>query len=124
LLVIAWDGQRPVAGSFNVRGDRTVFGRYWGTLGHYPSLHFECCYWRLVEYAIERGLDRVEAGAQGEHKFLRGFDARPTWSAHWLLHPGGAQAVARFLEAERAQNAALIEAYNRASTVKSERAGG
>lgn len=123
VLVLAHDGRRYVGGTFNVRGSSTLFGRYWGAERHYPSLHFECCYWRLIEYAIGQGIARVEAGAQGEHKFLRGFVARPTYSAHWIAHPAGAQAIGAFLEREREQSVRLIRSYNRVSPVKSERAG-
>ncbi|HYC01211.1 MAG TPA: GNAT family N-acetyltransferase [Candidatus Limnocylindrales bacterium] len=121
VLVLAHDGRRYVGGTFNVRGRNALFGRYWGTIGHYPSLHFECCYWQLIEYAIERGIELVEAGAQGEHKFLRGFVARPTYSAHWMAHPGGFRAIANFLEHEREYEGEVIERYNRVSPVKSER---
>lgn len=121
VLVVARQGGRIVAGTFNARGKNALFGRYWGASGHYPSLHFECCYWSLIEYAIARGMTLVEAGAQGEHKFLRGFNARPTYSAHWIAHPGGRRAIADFLEREREHSDAVIEGYNRVSPVKSER---
>ncbi|MFN2426171.1 MAG: GNAT family N-acetyltransferase [Candidatus Binatia bacterium] len=121
VLVLARKGGRYVAGTFNVRGRDTLFGRYWGATAHFPSLHFECCYWTLIDYAITRGMGLVEAGAQGEHKFLRGFNARPTYSAHWIAHPGGERAIGDFLEHEREHNEAVIESYNRASPVKSER---
>lgn len=121
LLVLARRGGRYVAGTFNVRGRSALFGRYWGALAHFPSLHFECCYWALIDYAIAHGMRLVEAGAQGEHKFLRGFNARPTYSAHWIAHPGGERAIGEFLAHEREHNEAVIESYNRASPVKSER---
>ncbi len=121
VLVLASRGGRYVAGTFNVRGKNALFGRYWGATSHFPSLHFECCYWTLIEYAITHRMALVEAGAQGEHKFLRGFNARPTYSAHWIAHPGGERAIGDFLLHEREQNEAVIESYNRASPVKSER---
>jgi uncharacterized protein len=121
VLVLAKHQGRYVAGTFNVRGRNALFGRYWGSIAHFPSLHFECCYWTLIDYAIAHGMRLVEAGAQGEHKFLRGFNARPTYSAHWISHPGGRRAIAEFLERERDQNEATIEGYNRVSPVKSER---
>lgn len=121
VLVLAKKGGRYVAGTFNVRGRNALFGRYWGASGHFPSLHFECCYWTLIDYAITHGMRLVEAGAQGEHKFLRGFNARPTYSAHWIAHPGGQRAISDFLERERDHSQAVIEGYNRVSPVKSER---
>ncbi len=121
VIVLARKGSRYVAGTFNVRGASALFGRYWGATGHFPSLHFECCYWALIDYAIERGMRLVEAGAQGEHKFLRGFNARPTYSAHWIAHPGGQRAIEDFLAREREHNQLVIDSYNRASPVKSER---
>lgn len=121
VLVLASRDGRYVAGTFNVRGRKALFGRYWGAAVHLPSLHFECCYWTLIDYAIRHGMTLVEAGAQGEHKFLRGFNARPTYSAHWIAHPGGERAIGDFLSREREHNEAVIESYNRASPVKSER---
>jgi len=121
VIVLARRAGRYVAGTFNVRGTNALFGRYWGSSGHFPSLHFECCYWTLIDYAIARGMRLVEAGAQGEHKFLRGFNARPTYSAHWIGHPGGRRAIADFLEREREHAEAVIDGYNRVSPVKSER---
>jgi len=122
VLVLAREGDRYVAGTFNVRGANALYGRYWGAEGHFPSLHFECCYWTLIDYAIARGMSLVEAGAQGEHKFLRGFNARPTYSAHWISHSGGARAIGDFLTREREHNEAVMKSYNRVSPVKSERA--
>lgn len=91
----------PVAGTLNFRRGRVLYGRYWGADEHLDHLHFELCYHRLVEHAIAHGLERVEAGAQGEHKLKRGFLPALTHSAHWLRHPGLAAAVHDFLEHER-----------------------
>ncbi|TFH24847.1 MAG: N-acetyltransferase [Myxococcales bacterium] len=118
VLVMASEAGRWVAGTFNLCKGTKLFGRYWGALEDYPGLHFECCYYLLIEYAIERRLQVVEAGAQGEHKFLRGFVTRPTYSAHWLAHPGGRAAIERYLEGEREQTRAAIEGYNGVSPVK------
>ena len=81
-------------------------------------MHFECCYYRLIDYAIANGLDRVEAGAQGEHKFLRGYVTRPLMSAHKLLAPGAHSAIAEWLATERRQILATIDEYNRQSPLK------
>jgi len=102
LLVLALEDGRPVAGAMNMIGRRALFGRYWGCVKDHPCLHFELCYYRAMDFAIEHGLDRVEAGAQGEHKLARGYLPRPTHSLHWLRDRGFRDAVARYLEAERA----------------------
>ena len=78
-----------------------LFGRYWGALEQVPSLHFELCYYQLIDYAIRHGVRRVEAGAQGEHKVARGFEPTLTRSAHRLAHAGLADAVRMFVERER-----------------------
>ncbi len=102
LMVLALRGGRPVAGAMNLIGRSALFGRYWGCVEHHPCLHFELCYYRAMDFAIEHGLQRVEAGAQGEHKLARGYLPRATHSLHWLRDPGFAEAVAQYLDAERA----------------------
>jgi uncharacterized protein len=101
VLVMAKKSGRYVAGALNVMGRDTLYGRNWGCLGDFPFLHFEACYYRAIDFAIARGLKRVEAGAQGEHKIQRGYLPVPTFSAHWIRDPGFAHAVADFLTRER-----------------------
>ncbi|MFN3400765.1 MAG: peptidogalycan biosysnthesis protein, partial [Ferrovibrio sp.] len=83
-------------------------GRNWGCIEQHPFLHFECCYYQAIDYAIRHGLNRVEAGAQGEHKLARGYLPVPIYSVHWLADPGFQRAVARFLQEERAHMTGLI----------------
>jgi uncharacterized protein len=101
VLMLARDGRRYVAGALNLRGSDTLFGRNWGCLGDFPFLHFELCYYRAIDFAIEHGLARVEAGAQGEHKIQRGYLPTPTYSAHWIRDANFAGAVEDFLRRER-----------------------
>jgi len=100
-LVLAERNGRYVAGALNFIGADTLFGRYWGCNEHHPFLHFELCYYQAIDIAIARGLDRVEAGAQGEHKLARGYLPTQTHSLHWVGDPGFADAIARYLKAER-----------------------
>lgn len=109
LLVLAERDGRPVAGALNMIGREALFGRYWGTIEDHPCLHFECCYYRAIDWAIAHGLERVEAGAQGEHKIARGYLPVATHSLHWIADPGLRQAVARYLEAERAATGEEME---------------
>jgi predicted N-acyltransferase len=102
LLVMARLGGRTIAGALNLFGEGVLFGRNWGAVEYVPFLHFETCYYQAIDFAIARGLKRVEAGAQGEHKLLRGYLPVETYSAHILVHKGLARAVDDFLEAERA----------------------
>jgi predicted N-acyltransferase len=122
VLVLAFDGSEAIAGTLNVRKGRRLLGRYWGCIKDVESLHFECCFYKLIEYAIAEGLELFEAGAQGEHKFLRGFAARPTYSAHWLAHEGGRRAIADYLAREREHIGDLIQHYNASSPLKPVRA--
>ncbi|WP_127902077.1 GNAT family N-acetyltransferase [Solirhodobacter olei] len=101
LLVLAERNGRWVAGALNFIGRDALFGRYWGCTEDHPCLHFELCYYQAIDFAIARGLARVEAGAQGEHKLARGYLPVPTHSLHWIADPGFRNAVARYLEAER-----------------------
>jgi predicted N-acyltransferase len=101
LLIMAKSGGRYIAGALNLFGDGTLFGRNWGAAEYIPFLHFETCYYQAIDFAIARGLKKVEAGAQGEHKLLRGYLPVETYSAHVIAHKGLARAVDDFLEAER-----------------------
>lgn len=101
VLVMARDGGRWIGGALNMLGETTLYGRNWGGAGDYPFVHFEACYYRAIDFAIERGLTRVEAGAQGEHKIQRGYLPVKTWSAHYIAHRGLRSAVADFLGRER-----------------------
>jgi predicted N-acyltransferase len=101
LLVMAKKDGRTIAGALNLFGEGILFGRNWGAAVYVPFLHFETCYYQAIDFAIARGLKRVEAGAQGEHKLLRGYLPVTTFSAHLIAHKGLARAVDDFLEAER-----------------------
>jgi predicted N-acyltransferase len=102
LLMLAMREGRPIAGALNLIGDDALYGRYWGCVEDVPNLHFELCYYQAIDVAIARGLNRVEAGAQGSHKLARGYAPEPTWSAHYIPSPSFRRAVADFLKAERA----------------------
>ncbi len=101
LLVMAYDNATPIAAALNFIGGSALYGRNWGCLVHKPFLHFELCYYQAIDAAIELGLPRVEAGAQGEHKLARGYEPVATHSAHYLTHPGLSGAVEDYLTQER-----------------------
>lgn len=101
LLILALRDGRPIAGALNLIGQDALYGRYWGCNEDVPFLHFELCYYQAIDAAIARGLKRVEAGAQGEHKLARGYVPVPTYSAHFIANPGFRRAVEEFLDRER-----------------------
>lgn len=101
LLIFAEDNGRAIAGAFNMIGGDCLYGRYWGAIEHRPFLHFELCYYQAIDFAIAHRLERVEAGAQGDHKLARGYAPVATYSAHWIADPGFRRAIAHFLEHER-----------------------
>ncbi len=109
LLVLAERHGSPVAGAMNLIGTDALFGRYWGCIEHHPCLHFEVCYYQAIDWAIQKGLKTVEAGAQGEHKLARGYLPVTTHSLHWMADEGFSDAVARYLVAEREAVAEEIE---------------
>jgi predicted N-acyltransferase len=109
LLFLARRAGRWVAGAMNLIGRDALYGRYWGCTEEHDCLHFELCYYQAIEWAIGQGLARVEAGAQGAHKLARGYLPIATHSLHWFADPGFSDAVARYLEAERAAEAEEIE---------------
>lgn len=100
VLILAHRHGRPVAGALNILGPYCLYGRYWGCTEDIPFLHFELCYYQAIDFAIAHGLARVEAGAQGEHKLARGYEAVPTYSAHYIANDGFRRAIADFLERE------------------------
>ena len=102
VLVLAKEGDRFIASALNFLGSDAIFGRWWGRLEDRPFLHFELCYYQAIDEAIERGLTRVEAGAQGGHKLARGYVPVSTWQASWIADTGLRSAIADFLERERA----------------------
>ncbi|MXP27793.1 GNAT family N-acetyltransferase [Porphyrobacter algicida] len=106
LLILAEHDGESVAGALNIIGSDALYGRYWGCTRDIRFLHFELCYYQAIDAAIELGLARVEAGAQGQHKLARGYEPVQTVSAHWIADAGFADAVADFLERERAGVAA------------------
>jgi len=110
MIVLAKRDGHPIAGALNLIGGDCLYGRYWGATEHYPFLHFEVCYYQAIDYAIRHRLPRVEAGAQGEHKLMRGYLPTPTHSAHWIADRGFRDAVARYLDTERRHVAREIDA--------------
>jgi len=110
VLMLAENAGKPVAGALNLAGTDALYGRNWGCRGDWPFLHFELCYYRAIDWAIAHRLARVEAGAQGRHKIQRGYMPQPTFSAHWITHPGLRRAVGDFLDSERPQIRAEMDA--------------
>ncbi|MEL6583273.1 MAG: GNAT family N-acetyltransferase [Pseudomonadota bacterium] len=122
LLVMARREGRWVAGALNFIGRETLFGRYWGCTEHHSCLHFELCYYQAIDYALQNQMARVEAGAQGEHKLARGYLPAPVHSLHLMMDQGFQDAVARYLEAERAATEEDIEVLTAYGPFKNETA--
>ena len=101
LLVMVKNGDRYIASALNFIGGDTLFGRYWGAIEDHPGLHFETCYYKAMEFAIERGLKTVEAGAQGPHKLARGYVPITTYSAHYIANESFSSAIEDYLNRER-----------------------
>jgi hypothetical protein len=117
-LVLARQRGELVAGTANILKNDALYGRYWGALRSLRHLHFNVCYYAAIEWAIAHGISRFEPGAGGDYKYLRGFDARPTYSMHFLADPRLAAAVARFLDQEREHAASVIEQLGASSPLK------
>ena len=111
-LLLARDGNEPVAAAFFLIDADALYGRYWGCARPLPALHFELCYYQAIEYCITHELQRFEGGAQGEHKLSRGLEPVTTWSAHWIRHEGFRDAVDRFLARERVGIAEYVNELN------------
>ena len=118
VMVLAKNNGIWLGGSINFAKNSSLFGRYWGTISNIKNLHFECCYYSLIEYAINNNIKRFEAGAQGEHKFLRGFQAVPIYSAHLIFNESAKDSISAYLDHERDYMLQLIKSYNRKSPLK------
>ncbi|GEP05434.1 GNAT family N-acetyltransferase [Methylobacterium oxalidis] len=112
LLILAHRAGRPIAGALNLIGDAALYGRNWGCIEDHPFLHFEVCYYQAIDFAIRRGLRRVEAGAQGDHKLARGYRPVLMHSAHDIADPAFRRAVADYLKRERAHVAEAVDAFD------------
>ena len=119
LVVMAEKDNSPIAAAVFFVGTEALYGRYWGSDGHYDALHFETCYHQGIEYCIENNLRLFEPGTQGEHKISRGFVPTETWSAHWLRHPEFFSAVGNYLDHERRHIERYMDAVNAHSPYKS-----
>ena len=107
-MAVAYDQGEPVACALYFYDDDTLYGRYWGCVREYDHLHFELCYYQGIDFAIAKGLNKFDAGAQGEHKLLRGFEPVETYSLHWIRHAGFAEAIQNFVEQEKTANSDYI----------------
>ena len=113
LLIIAKQDEKVVAGALNFISKNTLYGRNWGSIIDVPFLHFELCYYQAIEYAIEKKIKTVEAGAQGHHKIQRGYVAIPTYSNHFVLNDSFAKAVKNFTKQEELEVNKQIEIINK-----------
>ena len=118
LLILAERAGRPVAATLNLTSEKKIWGRYWGSLEHIPLLHFECCYYQTIEYAIAHRLQVFEGGAQGEHKLFRGLLPVESLSAHWLGQPAFASAIEDYLKREGAGIARYVDELKEHSPFK------
>ena len=118
VLFIAEKDGRRMACSLIGLGNKVAYGRYWGALERVDCLHFEACYYQPIEWCIAKGVERFEGGAQGEHKMARALLPVKANSAHWLAHPGFADAVEKYLEKEGHGVAAYLENLEGRSPLK------
>ena len=101
LFLFAYHQDQIIAGGLYFKSNDTLYGRYWGALANFHSVHFETCYYQAIEWCIKNGYSRFEAGAQGEHKLARGLEPNTTYSAHWIKHPQFRQAIGDFIQQEQ-----------------------
>ena len=120
LLIMAKRAGTYIAGAINFIGQGVLYGRNWGCIENHPFLHFEVCYYQAIEFAIKNKLNRVEAGAQGEHKLVRGYRPVTTFSAHYIADPAFRKAVAAYLEEERSYIATLSETLSERTPFRSD----
>jgi len=126
MLVVARRGAEPIASALAVFCPRTqggtVYGRYWGATEFVSCLHFECCYYQMIEFAIQQRLAVFEGGAQGTHKVARGLDPVPTWSAHWIKDAPLRRAIAAALARQSQHVDHAIDELQEHSALRADRA--
>ena len=118
LVVLAQRDDEPIAAAVFFESERVLYGRYWGSDGHYDSLHFETCYYQGIDYCIDTGKQSFEPGTQGEHKISRGFVPESVWSAHWLKQPEFFSAIGNYLDEERRHVERYMQAVDAHSPYK------
>ncbi len=123
LVILSEKDAQTVAAAVFFESDTALYGRYWGSDGHYDALHFETCYYQGIDYCIDTGKKVFEPGTQGEHKISRGFAPETTWSAHWLAHPEFADAVSRYLDEEARHIDRYMDAVDSRTPYKSSEDG-
>jgi predicted N-acyltransferase len=101
MIVMAYHDEKCIASALFFYNEEQLFGRYWGALQEVSGLHFECCYYQGIEFAIEKRIRQFNPGTQGEHKILRGFEPTLCYSNHYLQHPDFQAAVKDFLQHEK-----------------------
>lgn len=115
LLMVAYrqeDLRHPVGMSFCIRKGENLYGRYWGALQEYNCLHFETCYYKPIEWAIENGIQMYDPGAGGSHKRRRGFPATPNYSFHRFYHPRMQAILEHYIDKINAATLEEIKAIN------------
>jgi predicted N-acyltransferase len=124
LVILAEKDGQAIAAALFFESDDVLYGRYWGSEGHYDALHFETCYYQGIEYCIDTGKQVFEPGTQGEHKISRGFVPTPTWSAHWLKQPEFYSAIGNYLSEERRHIERYMEAVDAHSPYRKDESQG
>lgn len=119
LFLFAQYKDQVIAGGLYFKSDNTLYGRYWGALNNFHSIHFETCYYQAIEWCIKHGYQTFEAGAQGEHKLARGLEPTATYSAHWIRHPEFRGAIDGYLEQEKSQIKRYTQSLDAHSPFKS-----
>ena len=112
LLIMVKNNNKYIAGALNFIGGDTIYGRNWGCIEDHKNLHFEVCYYRAIDFAINNKLKKVEAGAQGAHKISRGYQPSKTYSAHWIKDVDFFEAISNYLKDERVYIQENIEKLN------------
>ena len=121
LVIMAQKDNEPIAAAVFFESEKVLYGRYWGSSGHYDALHFETCYYQGIDYCIDTNKQLFEPGTQGEHKISRGFVPVPTWSAHWLKHPEFFAVISDYLDQERQHVERYMDAVDEHSPYRGER---
>ena len=113
VIFFAVHDDKKIAGSLCFIGNDTLYGRHWGSSFNIDSLHFETCFYQVIEFCINKKIKYFDPGVQGEHKIRRGFEPKRTSSFHYIKENDFRNAIIEFCDKEEVEINRYLKACER-----------